>query len=132
MGRMSPQFPIFSSIKTCLLHANPASLARMLHTTAAAGMLKVYQAGPLQTERLGVVLQVALLRQGKASGRLVVLVQALTTPTLVAAAAADSQPAGPFVQGTDVPAVIQVSAYSHTSRPVLELVYGTSILTCGV
>ncbi len=52
--------------------------------------------------------QVALLRQGKASGRLVVLVQALTTPTLVAAAAADSQPAGSFVQGTDVPAVIQV------------------------
>jgi len=38
----------------------------------------------------------------------VVLVQALTTPTLVAAAAADSQPAGSFVQGTDVPAVIQV------------------------
>ncbi len=53
-------------------------------------------------------MQVALLRQGKASGRLVVLVQALTTPTLVAAAAADSQPAGSFVQGTDVPAVIQV------------------------
>ncbi len=52
--------------------------------------------------------QVALLRQGKASGRLVVLVQALTTPTLVAAAAAGSQPAGSFVQGTDVPAVIQV------------------------
>ena len=55
------------------------------------------------------VVQVALLRQGKASGRLVVLVQALTTPTLVAAAAADSQPAGSFVQGIDVPAVIQVT-----------------------
>ena len=51
----------------------------------------------------------ALLRQGRASGRLVVLVQALTTPTLVAAAAADSQPPGSFVQGTDVPAVIQVT-----------------------
>ncbi|KAL0028583.1 hypothetical protein WJX79_003483 [Trebouxia sp. C0005] len=55
--------------------------------------------------------EVALLRQGKASGRLVVLVQALTTPTLVAAAAADSQPAGSFVQGTDVPAVIQAHAW---------------------
>lgn len=57
-------------------------------------------------------MQVALPRQGKASGRLVVLVQALTTPTLVAAAAADSQPAGSFVQGTDVPAVIQVILYA--------------------
>lgn len=57
-------------------------------------------------------MQVALLRQGRASGRLVVLVQALTTPTLVAAAAADSQPAGSFVQGTDVPAVIQVILYA--------------------
>ena len=56
-------------------------------------------------------MQVALLRQGKASGRLVVLVQALTTPTLVAAAAADSQSAGSFVQGTDVPAVIQVQHF---------------------
>lgn len=53
-------------------------------------------------------LQVALLRQGKATGRLVVLVQALTTPTLVAAAAMDSQPAGSFVQGSNVPAVLQV------------------------
>ena len=61
-------------------------------------------------------IQVALLRQGKASGRLVVLVQALTTPTLVAAAAADSQPAGSFVQGTDVPAVIQVCTCSLTSH----------------
>lgn len=61
-----------------------------------------------------VYMQVALSRQGKASGRLVVLVQALTTPTLVAAAAADSQPAGSFVQGTDVPAVIQVCTYSLT------------------
>ena len=50
----------------------------------------------------------ALLRQGKATGRLVVLVQALTTPTLVAAAAMDSQPAGSFVQGSNVPAVLQV------------------------
>lgn len=54
------------------------------------------------------LMQVALLRQGKASGRLVVLVQALTTPTLVAAAAIDSQPAGSFVQGSNVPAVLQV------------------------
>ena len=54
------------------------------------------------------LVQVALLGQGKPSGRLVVLVQALTTPTLVAAAAVTSQPAGSFVPGTDVPAVIQV------------------------
>ena len=63
-----------------------------------------------------VYMQVSLLRQGRASGRLVVLVQALTTPTLVAAAAADSQPAGSFVQGTDVPAVIQVCMCSRTSH----------------
>lgn len=63
--------------------------------------------GTLSINRM-VHMQVVLLRQGKASGRLVVLVQALTTPTLVAAAATDSQPAGSFVQGTDVPAVIQV------------------------
>lgn len=46
----------------------------------------------------------ALLRQAKVSGRLVVLVQALTTPTL---AAADAAP-GSFVEGTSVPAAIQV------------------------
>ena len=67
-------------------------------------------------------MQVSLLRQGKASGRLVVLVQALTTPTLVAAAAADSQPAGSFVQGTDVPAVIQVCTCSLTSRSPISTV----------
>ena len=55
-------------------------------------------------------MQVALLGQGKAGGRLVVLVQALTSPTLVAAATAHSQPAGSFVHGADVPAVIQVSS----------------------
>ena len=64
-------------------------------------------------------MQVSLLRQGRASGRLVVLVQALTTPTLVAAAAADSQPAGSFVQGTDVPAVIQVQLMSPYSCHVI-------------
>lgn len=87
-----------------------------MQTTTAAGMLEVYHAGPFQSDCVSVVLQVALLRQGRASGRLVVLVQALTTPTLVAAAAADSQPAGSFLQGTDVPAVIQVCACTHTSQ----------------
>ena len=57
-------------------------------------------------------MQVALLRQAKASGRLVVLVQALTTPTLVAAAAAEAAQ-GSFVQGTDVPAAIQVRTLCH-------------------
>ena len=66
-----------------------------------------------------VCLQVALLRQAKASGRLVVLVQALTTPTLVAAAAADCQPPGTFVQGTAVPAAIQVTGYLIGCVPTL-------------
>lgn len=59
-------------------------------------------------------MQVALLRQAKASGRLVVLVQALTTPTLVAAAAAEAAP-GSFVPGTDVPAAIQVRTPCHAA-----------------
>lgn len=74
-------------------------------------------------------LQVALLRQGKASGRVVVLVQALTTPTLVAAAAADSQPAGSFVQGTHVPAVIQVSTPSCFLWQVKQQFHKKSIAT---
>ena len=61
--------------------------------------------------------QVALLRQAMASGRLVVLVQALTTPTLVAAAAADAAP-GAFVQSTDVPAAIQVTPCNTTLQRV--------------
>lgn len=65
-------------------------------------------------------MQVALLRQAKASGRLVVLVQALTTPTLVAAAAADAAP-GSFVQGTEVPAAIQVRWVALCDRPPSQL-----------
>lgn len=52
------------------------------------------------------VVQVVLSGQDKASGRLVVLVQALTSPTLLAAPDAAT---GSFTQGTDVPAAIQVS-----------------------
>lgn len=58
-----------------------------------------------------------------------VLVQALTTPTLVAAAAADSQPAGSFVQGTAVAAVIQVCAGTHTAQMCSCITYRTSILS---
>lgn len=74
------------------------------------------------------VLQVALLRQGTASGRLVVLVQALTTPALVAAAAIDSQPAGSFVQGSNVPDVLQVCLHILFDQSCC-LVFGCLLLT---
>ena len=79
---------------------------------------------------LCLLVQVALLGQGKPSGRLVVLVPALTTPTLVAAAAASSQPAGSFVPGTDVPAVIQVLVNNKPAHILHDVIQFLHIELC--